>query len=559
MTAATRPQTPVSPQYKKQSRSAQFPANVLPGPKGRIPAFVMIDPASLRELRAEIVSRGMLPIDVTMTLAGTYKDLPMRVDRTGIRFNEDTETWQVIVAKYNVVDLLEFMQSLSDAWNLQYVACMADNETGVQYADLIAACFGLPHNSLRLLRARRDKAEMKRAVAEAGLRVAKYTRVFDSETVPRTMLRHHFPVVVKSPQSAGTDLVFVCKSEAEVRKAVSTVLQTRDCFNHLPCFALVEEFIEGQEYAVNMMATPHEVKVTDVWRYDKRVDEHGTPIYEQAELETDIESATYTALAQYGERVARAVGIERGPAHMEARMTKDGPVMIEIAARFCGGRKPSLSKDAIEGWDPFKAAVDVFLGRPVQWPPSFRPLKYVKHVFLSSTRDGVVESVEGLEEIKALPSFYHLERPLAIHPGTVITHTGNYFTYPAFVYLMSSDRAQIEADYQAVMNHFQVRLVGDPPLNPPSPVIPAPAPVQPISKMHSSKSVIEEKMETSLPVHLVAAATAAMCGASVVLGRRMQAQAHKRNETVFKSAVAAARSWAAASWRWRGREGTGRK
>ena len=90
----------------------------------------------------------------------------------------------------------------------------------MNYSDVLGALLGLAiHNDLGLASDRRDKALMKKAVSNSGLRVARYARLpaWDGSDVKGAIrdLDLEPPFVVKTPRGMSTMDVYICDTAKE--------------------------------------------------------------------------------------------------------------------------------------------------------------------------------------------------------------------------------------------------------------------------------------------------------------------------------------------------------
>ena len=93
-------------------------------------------------------------------------------------------------------------------------------EAAVDFSDILGALLGLAVvNDLGLASARRDKGLMKVAVANAGLRVAKYARLTQgngSDLIEAVKeLELEYPIVVKTRRGMSSMDVYICQNEEE--------------------------------------------------------------------------------------------------------------------------------------------------------------------------------------------------------------------------------------------------------------------------------------------------------------------------------------------------------
>jgi len=343
------------------------------------------------------------------------------------------------------------------------------SEIAVDVSDMLAASLGLPHNPLDLGLSRRDKGFMKDAVARIGLRVAKFARVGgncdDDGSEPsmmgdlqRTMARLDlvFPVVIKTPQGFSTTDVYTCKSTTEAENALNAIVGRIGPDGRAVKQALLEEYIGGTEFAVNIMVfQDYGLYVTDVWKYEK---DHRAR-YGSAEICNPNDPALCDIIL-YAKNVARAVGVQFGAAHVElkAKSLHDenkyvDPVMIEIGARLSGGQKASMAKAAVQEWDPFTALIESHCGqRFTRDSFDFTPQLFVRHIFLPIERAGRIQAIEQVNpsELKTLYS-----SSMIAHVGDVVSKTTDITSCAGFVWLVG-ERSLVDIETVQVLSEFKL-------------------------------------------------------------------------------------------------------
>mmetsp|Transcript_12353 Transcript_12353/g.20020 ORF Transcript_12353/g.20020 Transcript_12353/m.20020 type:complete len:491 (-) Transcript_12353:180-1652(-) len=435
-------------------------AATIPTTKARRKAFVFVDPLTQD---TDVLDRALREGTVGVcAILHALERVRSPAEESGILawYRANEPQFEFVIGAKGVVEMLDKLQDLALQHDLEYIGCASvDHDAGLDSSDILAACLGLPHNDLKMCRARRVKSQMKIAVSEAGLRCPKFATCRTAASLPQILSDAglSYPIVVKTPAGAGTNQVWVCHDEARARSATSAVLQGPDWFGRRPLYALLEEYIPGSEYAVNMICTPTETYVTDIWRYIKTEDSEGVMVYERSELVFDIEN--YSEMIDYSKKTAAAVGISVGPAHLEVKCpyvdTKE-PTMMEIAARFAGGWKSRLTATVVPGWDPYQAALDALCGRTPRMPESFKPTELVFYVFCRTDRAGSIREIKGVEEIQKLPTYH--SHYLFARVGMSVRHTRDIFSHPMTVFLVSKDvnRNQIESDEAAIHNLFRI-------------------------------------------------------------------------------------------------------
>lgn len=310
------------------------------------------------------------------------------------------------------------------ARGVKVAAVIPGSEKGVEVADILARHFGVPGNAPETIVYRRNKAAMKNVARQAGLRCAQFKECYVVADAIAFGRQHGWPVVLKTPSGAGTHHVFVCQSESELENHFSTILEGENIYGQRTTFALVEEYIGGTEYVVDLFGTGEGIVVTDLWRYEKIANEHGNNIYYNVVLE-DLNNPKHTALKDYAVKLAVAVGIEIGPVHAEIKVDGHGPIMIEIASRLPGCKIPYATIEC-SNFNIVEASVDVYLRgvRKLAAPIHFHKLANVAYV--PTGKQGRVLGIAGLDAITSLPSYVHhgmdVEVGKHLRPSTDLTN-----------------------------------------------------------------------------------------------------------------------------------------
>ena len=370
-------------------------------------------------------------------------------------------------SKFDIVECAANLKTIEAQQNLRFLGVVPCREAAVDFSDILGSLLGLSvANDLGLASARRDKGLMKLAVANAGLRVAKYARLTqgNGSDVPKAVdeLELTYPVVVKTPRGMGTNDVFICKDEKEAIDSAAHIVRSIGPDGRKTQYALLEEFLVGEEFAVNLVAsptTPRGVQVTDIWMYHK-INTDGTMVNTYQEM-VDPHNKAYTELVRYAEGVCRAVGIKYGFAHVELKSEFDVkrnkwtfPVMIEVGARLAGGRKAIMAEKTIVGWHPFDAMVDAHCGFPVRMPPSFSPAKKAVHVFVPSDKNGILKSVQG-DNFDRLQTYD--DSAMLVKIGSEIRRSNNIMSFAYYVWLIGEDE-EVKRDAQKARDDFIVEV-----------------------------------------------------------------------------------------------------
>ncbi len=318
------------------------------------------------------------------------------------------------------------------------------DEMHVLFAAELGEALDLGWNPRHVMERCRDKWLMKAWLRQQGRVRINASRTVKNATEALTFQEQvgSWPIVVKPTGGAGAMSVFFAHSPNELLRSCQNVLE----FGMGQ--VLVEEFVGGQEYAVNgMVDGKHDFLVTDVWRYDKR-ESHGIPNLYYQSIKMNTWEEPFWMLAKYAGEVVEALELRSTPVHMEIKVDTSGPCLIEIGARMAGGDQPVLASK-LHGHSLFELAACHYLD---EIPLSTHDVDYDRY---DSQQARIVSGIQpyeiarirgvhGADLVESLPSFegFGLLRP----PGTRAPQTRDLNTKAYEIYLLNNDAEQVERD-----------------------------------------------------------------------------------------------------------------
>lgn len=335
----------------------------------------------------------------------------------------------------------------------QVKAVMAGAEEGVELADRLAHALKLPCNGLEKSQARRNKFDMNEAVREAGHRAAKqrHVQLVEEALDFFTTDVNSQPVVIKPLASMKSEDVYLCKTANEVRSAFKKVAGKRNFLNLQNDGALIQEFLDGEEYVVDVTSLRGKHKVNCCWFIDRRCHLGQFNVMFGARLLDYYRDPVAPVIVNYALKVLDALQITTGASHMELKVTSDGtPCLIEVGARPCGDPiTPTL--DCALGQNHIQQTIDALLhessfNRYPDFPPS--PKVCARQSFLVSYFEGRIAGIPGLKALQRLPSVRDIR--VFRQVGEKLEKTVDQRTQAGFIQLWHPDPLVIERDYQMI-------------------------------------------------------------------------------------------------------------
>lgn len=348
----------------------------------------------------------------------------------------------------------------------EILAVFTGAEPGVTLADQLSEEMGMLTNGTAIRR--RDKCVQIQCCKAAKLRTPREAYGLDWSEVQSFAAKEQKPLIVKPVESCGSDGVKICHSLEEVEQHFNRLAGGHRQVGVAEQGILVQEYLVGQEYVVDVVSRDGMHKVVMCWVYDKRpVNDAPFVYFEIRPMSPDSDIAK--SLIDYTCKVLDAIGIKHGPTHNEIIMTAEGPCLVEVNCRLhgwegswhnvgkivTGGSLDLATRDVTGGYSQVDASVDSFLDAekfnrlPMRFPwyPSGFQGKSTL-VQLVNMKEGIVKATPGLDCIKQLPSFVQLFSKVEI--GKKAAKTIDLITCLGQVVMIHPDPAVFDADYEFI-------------------------------------------------------------------------------------------------------------
>lgn len=334
----------------------------------------------------------------------------------------------------NIVHDGDFAATLRAVAAHEPVAVVAGGEIGVEFADRLSEALGLATNGTALSAARRDKYVQIETLRAAGLRATRQLLVSSAGELAAWHAALGGRIVVKPVRSAAGDGVAFCDTPERSVAAYHAILGAQNVFSQRNDAVVAQEYLVGGEYVVNTVSCDGQHHVTDLWKYEKITANDITDLTVGVRL-LPRHGEVQEALLPYAADVLDALGIRYGAAHMEVKLTPDGPCLVEVGARMSGLDLPYFAQLTI-GEGQLEWIVDAYV-RPQRfaerWKDDYRVDRHFVSVWTVSSVDAPLRSYPLLPVIERLESLYDI-RPV-VAPGGRLRRTVDDLTTPLIVNL----------------------------------------------------------------------------------------------------------------------------
>jgi len=238
-----------------------------------------------------------------------------------------------------------------------------------------------------------DKYEMIKAFKAYGVPSPWYYDVNSLDELKALEGKIVFPCIIKPTDNAGSHGVAKVHNFEEL---LSNYEYSHSCSRHGK--VIVEEYLDGPEVSVEVMVVKGKVNILQIT--DKITT--GAPHFvEMGHTQPSrLPEDTQRQIREVAEAACKSLGLDKGPAHVEMKVTSRGPVMIELGARMGGDNITTHLVPLSTGIDMVKATINVALGEEPDITPTLHcgsAIRYFKVPF------GTIKSIKGIEEAKKMP------------------------------------------------------------------------------------------------------------------------------------------------------------
>ncbi|MFD7900786.1 pyridoxal-phosphate dependent enzyme [Kitasatospora sp. NPDC059747] len=318
--------------------------------------------------------------------AARYPDLPATGCRVEVCDTDDEAALDEAVARVSAGRRVAGVTTTSEFY--------------LEHTARAAVALGTPGNPPEAMARCRDKALTRAALHEAGVHQPGFAVVTDPDGAAAAVAAVGLPCVVKPVGESGSQSVLWCEDAATaVAHATGLLAVTHNVRGQRTAGAvLVEQYLDGPEFSAEMFGVDGEARCVGVTQRTVSPLPH---FVETGHLfPADVDDALAGRIADTARQALKALGFERGPAHVELRLTADGPAVIEVNGRLAGGMIPELIRPAT-GIDLLEQQIRAAAGLPLNLSAGHARRAGLR--FLTAPRPGRLTGVDGVARAGRVP------------------------------------------------------------------------------------------------------------------------------------------------------------
>lgn len=237
-----------------------------------------------------------------------------------------------------------------------------------------------------------DKYEMIKAFKEHNVPSPWFFTIDSIDELKALELQLTYPCIMKPTDNAGSHGVVLANSFKDL---VDSFDYSHNCSRYGK--VIIEEYLQGNEVSVEVMVVDGVANILQIT--DKLTT--GAPHFVEMGHSQPTCHPAYIAesIRKVAAQACAAVGINKGPAHVEMMVTAQGPRMIELGARMGGDNITTSLVPLSTGIDMVKATIEVALGNEPDIKPALKGGSAIRYFDVPF---GTIKSISGVEEAKEI-------------------------------------------------------------------------------------------------------------------------------------------------------------
>lgn len=243
-----------------------------------------------------------------------------------------------------------------------------------------------------------DKYDMIKAFKEHNVSSPWYFVVDTLEELKAHENDVKFPCIIKPTDNAGSHGVAKVHGFQELLDNYEYAHQ-----NSRHGKVIVEEYLEGPEVSVEVMVVDGKVNILQIT--DKITTEAPHFVELGHTQPSQLPLATKEAIRDVTIAACNAIGIDKGPAHVEMKVTQRGPVMIELGARMGGDNITTHLVPLSTGIDMVGCTIKVALGEQPDIKPTLQRGSAIRYFQVPY---GTISAIDNVEEAKEIPGLQQI-------------------------------------------------------------------------------------------------------------------------------------------------------
>ena len=336
-------------------------------------------------------------------------------------------------------DIIKIIETQLGSENI--IGITTTSEFYITMVARLCVLYKLSSNSVESLEKCRNKSITREIFKTNAIKQPRF-RILEkisSQEVKKASDYVKLPCVVKPVADTGSNQVRLCLTLDDVFEATKSIINTpynvRGQVNIMS--ALVEEYIDSQEYSVEMFSWNGVHSLIGV---TKKTTGYLPNFVELKHIfPTEISPMILDEIKSACVEVLDIMEIRQGPTHIEIKVTNDGIYFIEINARLAGGMIPELIQ-LTTGRDILKEQLKSVCNIKPDLPNEYKFDSGI--AFITTEKRGIFEGYEIISDIHKINGIEHIEITKKV--GDLVKKPENSYDRLGFIIVKGTSEREVE-------------------------------------------------------------------------------------------------------------------
>jgi len=341
-------------------------------------------------------------------------------------------------------DLLgELLVGLNNYKHIDGIICFKEFEQeAVQHA---SSLLNLPRTTLKAIDYTRNKDKMRQLLNNNNLSHVNSEVVSEMDDIYKFIDKYGYPVIIKPKDDTGSRNILALFTKEDIAKAADRVKEFKGSF-------LIEEYLDGPEISVESFTLngKHEVLTLT----DKLTTGYPNYIEVGHTMPSALPNETQLEVKELVKKFLSLIDHTFGPSHIEIKITKNGPKIVEAHVRPGGDCIVDLMELAY-GYDLYmiyaKAVLKELDDTEIKETIDGKGAAAIRYFI---AQPGKLVSTSGLDEIEKMPGWFRTFNPYV--DGMEITPFENSFTRQGWVMVYGKDNEEVNARAEAILKKVKI-------------------------------------------------------------------------------------------------------
>lgn len=295
-----------------------------------------------------------------------------------------------------------------------------------------------------------NKIKMRTRFKENGVPCPDFFPIWSLKEAKKGCDRLGFPVVLKPSDNMGARGVMRVDGKRDLPDAFRYAKDASPSGE-----LIIEQYMEGPELSIDAVVYNNEITITGIAdriiEYPPYFVETGHTMPSQLSLEKQQEAVKIM------EKGIRALGIDTGCAKGDIKLTPEGPMIGELAARLSGGFMSAYTYPLSTGVDLMKAAIELAMGEePGNLDPVINRVAIERAII---TEPGTVSDISGLDVALEVPGVEEIF--LNVKKGDRVVKPRSNVEKAGHIIAVGNTLAEAEYAVERCKEVLKIEIVGD--------------------------------------------------------------------------------------------------